>query len=171
MISSFLRAEDFQYGWEPYVERCDKHGYMETWLRKLHDVENGEVPHLLENNATMSKSCFIISMNTTWKNTTWLNIVLFQVIYKKTILPCPLPFFYHNSANLSMNASHMPGLYPPLNSSAQMDFSRADVSPAVLGSHDAHHSTGVHVEPHPDDEEMCTPKYFVFNSQVRCGFW
>lgn len=88
------------------------------------------------------------------------------VIYKKTILPCPLPFFYHNSANLSMNASHMPGLYPPLNSSAQMDFSRADVSPAVLGSHDAHHSTGVHVEPHPDDEEMCTPKYFVFNSQT-----
>ncbi|XP_042366963.1 sodium-coupled neutral amino acid transporter 4 [Plectropomus leopardus] len=88
------------------------------------------------------------------------------VIYKKTQLPCPLPFFYHHSSNLSMNASHMPGLYPPLNSSAHMDFSRADVSPAVLGSHDAHHSTGVHVEPHPDDEEMCTPKYFVFNSQT-----
>ena len=91
-----------------------------------------------------------------------------QVIYKKTQLPCPLPFFYHHSSNLSMNASYMPGLY---NSSAHMDFSRADVSPAVLGSHDAHHSTGVHVEPHPDDEEMCTPKYFVFNSQVRQGRW
>uniref|UniRef100_A0A4W6FZX3 Solute carrier family 38 member 4 n=1 Tax=Lates calcarifer TaxID=8187 RepID=A0A4W6FZX3_LATCA len=51
------------------------------------------------------------------------------VIYKKTQLPCPLPFFYHHS-------------------------------------HDAHHSTGVHFEPHPDDEEMCTPKYFVFNSQT-----
>ncbi|KAM9334960.1 sodium-coupled neutral amino acid transporter 4 [Symphorus nematophorus] len=88
------------------------------------------------------------------------------VIYKKTQLPCPLPFFYHHSSNLSMNASVMPGLYPPLNSSAHMDFSRADVSPAVLGSHDAHHSTGVHFEPHPDDEEMCTPKYFVFNSQT-----
>uniref|UniRef100_A0A672Z5Q5 Sodium-coupled neutral amino acid transporter 4-like n=1 Tax=Sphaeramia orbicularis TaxID=375764 RepID=A0A672Z5Q5_9TELE len=24
----------------------------------------------------------------------------------------------------------------------------------------------VHFEPHPDDEEMCTPKYFVFNSQT-----
>ncbi|XP_040885705.1 sodium-coupled neutral amino acid transporter 4 [Toxotes jaculatrix] len=88
------------------------------------------------------------------------------IIYKKTQLPCPLPFFYHHSSNLSMNASDMPGLYTLQNHSAQMDFSRADVSPAVLGSHDAHHSTGVHFEPHPDDEEMCTPKYFVFNSQT-----
>uniref|UniRef100_A0AAQ6ACX4 Amino acid transporter transmembrane domain-containing protein n=1 Tax=Amphiprion ocellaris TaxID=80972 RepID=A0AAQ6ACX4_AMPOC len=51
------------------------------------------------------------------------------MIYKKTQLPCPLPFFYGSS-------------------------------------HDAHHSTGVHFEPHPDEEEMCTPKYFVFNSQT-----
>ncbi|XP_062299981.1 sodium-coupled neutral amino acid transporter 4 [Scomber scombrus] len=88
------------------------------------------------------------------------------LIYKKTQLPCPLPFFYHHSSNLSMNASAMPGLYSLHNNSVQMDFSRADVSPAALGAHDAHHSTGVHVEPHPDDEEMCTPKYFVFNSQT-----
>ncbi|XP_023146158.1 sodium-coupled neutral amino acid transporter 4 [Amphiprion ocellaris] len=88
------------------------------------------------------------------------------MIYKKTQLPCPLPFFYGSSYNLSTNASHMPGLYALQNNSAQMDFSRADVSPAVIGSHDAHHSTGVHFEPHPDEEEMCTPKYFVFNSQT-----
>ncbi|KAG8005784.1 Sodium-coupled neutral amino acid transporter 4 [Nibea albiflora] len=88
------------------------------------------------------------------------------VIYKKTQLPCPLPFFYHHSSNLSMNGSDLPGLYPSLNSSAHMDFSRADVSPAAIGSHDAHHSTGVHFQPHPDEEEMCTPKYFVFNSQT-----
>lgn len=94
----------------------------------------------------------------------------FQMIYKKTQLPCPLPFFYHN-ANLSVNGSDVPGLYALQNRSAHMDFSRADVSPAVLGSHDAHHSTGVHFEPHPDDEEMCTPKYFVFNSQVRSWSW
>uniref|UniRef100_A0A3B5MA14 Amino acid transporter transmembrane domain-containing protein n=1 Tax=Xiphophorus couchianus TaxID=32473 RepID=A0A3B5MA14_9TELE len=54
------------------------------------------------------------------------------IIYKKTQLPCPLPFMY--SSNLSTN----------------MDFSQADVSPV----------------PHPDDEEMCRPKYFVFNSQT-----
>ncbi|XP_037315664.2 sodium-coupled neutral amino acid transporter 4 [Pungitius pungitius] len=88
------------------------------------------------------------------------------VIYKKTQLPCPLPFLHHHSSNLSANASHLAGLYPPLNATSHMDFSRADVSPAVLGSHDAHSSTGVHVEPHPDTEEMCTPKYFVFNSQT-----
>ncbi|KAM4569486.1 sodium-coupled neutral amino acid transporter 4 [Odontesthes bonariensis] len=88
------------------------------------------------------------------------------MIYKKTHLPCPLPFFYDHSSNLSMNASDMSGLYALRNNSTQMDFSRADVSPAVLGSSDAHHSTGVHSEPHPDDEEMCTPKYFIFNSQT-----
>ncbi|KAM8908819.1 sodium-coupled neutral amino acid transporter 4 isoform 1-T1 [Spinachia spinachia] len=89
------------------------------------------------------------------------------VIYKKTQLPCPLPFLHHHSSNLSTNSSHLPGLYPPpLNSTSHMDFSRSDISPAVLGSHDAYSSTSVHVEPHPDTEEMCTPKYFVFNSQT-----
>ncbi|XP_028276897.1 sodium-coupled neutral amino acid transporter 4 [Parambassis ranga] len=87
------------------------------------------------------------------------------MIYKKTQLPCPLPFFYEHMGNLSANASDMPGLFTLQNKSAEMDFSRS-VSPAVPGSHDAHHSTGVHFEPHPDEEEMCTPKYFVFNSQT-----
>uniref|UniRef100_A0A8C5H2L1 Amino acid transporter transmembrane domain-containing protein n=1 Tax=Gouania willdenowi TaxID=441366 RepID=A0A8C5H2L1_GOUWI len=58
------------------------------------------------------------------------------IIYKKSQLPCPLPFFYGH-ANLT-----------------------------VLGSHDTHQSTGVQYEPHPDEAEMCTPKYFVFNSQT-----
>ncbi|KAG7234827.1 hypothetical protein INR49_003888 [Caranx melampygus] len=93
------------------------------------------------------------------------DLVIFQVIYKKTQLQCPLPFFYHHSSNLSVNGSDMSGLYMLQNRSAQMDFSR-DVTPAVPGSHDSHHSTSVHFEPHPDDKEMCTPKYFVFNSQT-----
>ncbi|KAM3858836.1 sodium-coupled neutral amino acid transporter 4 [Diretmus argenteus] len=88
------------------------------------------------------------------------------LIYKKTQLPCPLPFFYEHSSNHSMNASAVPGAYMLHNGTGKMDFSRADMSPAVLGSHDAHHSTGIQVEPHPDEEEMCTPKYFVFNSQT-----
>lgn len=94
------------------------------------------------------------------------SIFISQMIYKKTQLPCPLPFLNQHSANLSMNASDMPGLYALHNSSAQKVFSRADVSPAVLGSHQA---TGVHYEPHPDDDDKCTPKYFVFNSQVHWG--
>jgi len=104
-----------------------------------------------------------------WKQLTPVQNYLFQMIYKKSQLPCPLPFLIDHSSNLSTNASDMSGLYALRNNSTQMHFSRTDVSPAVLGSSDAHHSTGVHVEPHPDDEEMCTPKYFIFNSQVRCS--
>ncbi|XP_065325546.1 sodium-coupled neutral amino acid transporter 4 isoform X3 [Pelmatolapia mariae] len=88
------------------------------------------------------------------------------IIYKKTQLPCPLPFLSGHSSNLSINGSDMPGLYALQNKSIQMDFSHADISPAIIGSHDTQHSTGIHSEPHPDDEEMCTPKYFVFNSQT-----
>uniref|UniRef100_A0A4W6G0W0 Solute carrier family 38 member 4 n=1 Tax=Lates calcarifer TaxID=8187 RepID=A0A4W6G0W0_LATCA len=39
------------------------------------------------------------------------------VIYKKTQLPCPLPFFYHHSSNLSINGSDMTGLYMQQNHS------------------------------------------------------
>uniref|UniRef100_A0A3P8ZBK0 Amino acid transporter transmembrane domain-containing protein n=1 Tax=Esox lucius TaxID=8010 RepID=A0A3P8ZBK0_ESOLU len=43
--------------------------------------------------------------------------------------------------------------------------STSDMSPAP--PLDGHHTSGVHFQPHPDDvEEMCTPKYFVFNSQT-----
>uniref|UniRef100_A0A8C6UB77 Solute carrier family 38 member 4 n=1 Tax=Neogobius melanostomus TaxID=47308 RepID=A0A8C6UB77_9GOBI len=41
----------------------------------------------------------------------------------------------------------------------------SDVSP-VHSTPDAHHTTGMQFEQHPDAEEMCTPKYFVFNSQT-----
>uniref|UniRef100_A0A3Q2QQM9 Solute carrier family 38 member 4 n=1 Tax=Fundulus heteroclitus TaxID=8078 RepID=A0A3Q2QQM9_FUNHE len=88
------------------------------------------------------------------------------LIYKKTQLPCPLPFFYGPSSNLSMNASDLSGLNALHNNTSHMDFSRADVTPALSSSHDAHHTTGVHFEPHPDDEEMCRPKYFIFNTQT-----
>ncbi|CAG5926939.1 unnamed protein product [Menidia menidia] len=89
------------------------------------------------------------------------------MIYKKTQLPCPLPFFYGHASNLSANASDMAALHALRANATQMDFSRADASAAaVAGGSDAHHATGVHFEPHPDDEEMCTPKYFVFNSQT-----
>ncbi|XP_046873707.1 sodium-coupled neutral amino acid transporter 4 [Hypomesus transpacificus] len=87
------------------------------------------------------------------------------LIYKKTLLPCPLPFFYHHS-NSSMNGSAALAPFALHNSSAFVDFSRADVSPAVSASQHAPQTTGVHYKPHPDDKDMCTPKYFVFNSQT-----
>ncbi|CAL9683026.1 unnamed protein product [Knipowitschia caucasica] len=78
------------------------------------------------------------------------------LIYKKTQLPCPLPFFYHNN-----NISDVHGF----NITGGMDFSRADVSP-VHSTPDPHHTTGIQFEAHPNNEDMCTPKYFIFNSQT-----
>lgn len=78
------------------------------------------------------------------------------MIYKKTQVPCPLPY-YMNAYNLSHNASDAMGLYQMPGNFSHM----ADVSPAVAGG------SAVHFEPHADAEDMCTPKYFVFNSQVR----
>ncbi|KAL6473689.1 hypothetical protein MHYP_G00172500 [Metynnis hypsauchen] len=90
------------------------------------------------------------------------------LIYKKTQLPCPLPFFYNNSSGLSLNGSVLLGPQALHNSSALMEFSRSDMSSVHLDPHSpavAH--SGVHYVPHPDDyEDMCTPKYFVFNSQT-----
>nr|XP_046152903.1 sodium-coupled neutral amino acid transporter 4-like [Oncorhynchus gorbuscha]XP_046152904.1 sodium-coupled neutral amino acid transporter 4-like [Oncorhynchus gorbuscha]XP_046152905.1 sodium-coupled neutral amino acid transporter 4-like [Oncorhynchus gorbuscha] len=85
------------------------------------------------------------------------------LIYKKYNLPCPMPFMYHHS-NHSMNGTAL-GPHALHNGTVLMDFSRADMSPASYL--DDHHTSGVRFEPHPDDvEEMCTPKYFVFNSQT-----
>ncbi|XP_070976788.1 sodium-coupled neutral amino acid transporter 4-like [Oncorhynchus clarkii lewisi] len=84
------------------------------------------------------------------------------LIYKKYNLPCPMPFMYHT--NHSMNGTAL-GPHALHNGTVLMDFSRADMSPASYL--DGHHTSGVRFEPHPDDvEEMCTPKYFVFNSQT-----
>ncbi|KAJ8007144.1 hypothetical protein DPEC_G00114500 [Dallia pectoralis] len=85
------------------------------------------------------------------------------LIYKKYNLPCPLPFMYQHS-NHSMNGTDL-GPQVLHNASSHMDFSRADMSP--VPHLDSQHTSGVHFQPHPDDvEEMCTPKYFVFNSQT-----
>ncbi|XP_041709564.2 sodium-coupled neutral amino acid transporter 4-like [Coregonus clupeaformis] len=85
------------------------------------------------------------------------------LIYKKYNLPCPMPFMYHHT-NHSMNGTAL-GPHALHNGTVLMHFSRADMSPAPYL--DNHHTSGVRFEPHPDDvEEMCTPKYFVFNSQT-----
>ncbi|KAL4640701.1 sodium-coupled neutral amino acid transporter 4-like isoform X1 [Arapaima gigas] len=65
------------------------------------------------------------------------------IIYKKTQLPCPVPLLLHSDFNHSLNGSQ---LFPP-----------HDVAPTKLPA-----STGAH----EDDEDMCQPKYFVFNSQT-----
>ncbi|XP_036373516.1 sodium-coupled neutral amino acid transporter 4 [Megalops cyprinoides] len=89
------------------------------------------------------------------------------LIYKKTQLPCPLPFFYHHSSNLTLNGSHLSPLALQ-NSTWVMGFSHAETGthldlPATVPV------VGIHNDPDPhnhDDEDMCRPKYFVFNSQT-----
>ncbi|XP_073689055.1 sodium-coupled neutral amino acid transporter 4-like [Garra rufa] len=90
------------------------------------------------------------------------------LIYKKTILPCPLPFFYQHESNMSVNGSDALGLYALQNASALAYIAEANGphldphSPAQDPLHSA-----VQFTPHPEDyEDMCTPKYFVFNSQT-----
>ncbi|XP_063073399.1 sodium-coupled neutral amino acid transporter 4 [Engraulis encrasicolus] len=90
------------------------------------------------------------------------------MMYKKSQLPCPLPFMLQqHHANLSLNGSDHVSPYMLHNGTAVMDFSRADMSPADPHGATTGASHDVHYEPHPEDiEDMCTPKYFIFNSQT-----
>lgn len=101
-------------------------------------------------------------------NTFLCTCLISQLIYKKTILPCPLPFFYQHESNMSMNGSDALGLYVLQNASALAYVSEANGPhlDAHAPAHDSLHSA-VQFTPRPEDhEDMCTPKYFVFNSQV-----
>uniref|UniRef100_A0A672KAA2 Sodium-coupled neutral amino acid transporter 4-like n=1 Tax=Sinocyclocheilus grahami TaxID=75366 RepID=A0A672KAA2_SINGR len=51
------------------------------------------------------------------------------LIYKKTILPCPLPFFYQHESNMSVNGSEALGLYSLQNASALAYISDAQPDP------------------------------------------
>uniref|UniRef100_A0A673KJB5 Sodium-coupled neutral amino acid transporter 4-like n=1 Tax=Sinocyclocheilus rhinocerous TaxID=307959 RepID=A0A673KJB5_9TELE len=87
------------------------------------------------------------------------------LIYKKTILPCPLPFFYQHESNMSVNGSEALGLYSLQNASALAYISDAQPDPHAPVLDPLH--SAVQFTPHPDDhQDMCTPKYFVFNSQT-----
>ncbi|XP_077091335.1 sodium-coupled neutral amino acid transporter 4 [Siphateles boraxobius] len=92
------------------------------------------------------------------------------LIYKKTILPCPLPFFFQHGSNVSVNGSDALGLYTLQNASALAYISEASVNGPHLDPHAATYDplhSPVEFTHHPDDhEDMCTPKYFVFNSQT-----
>ncbi|XP_051544419.1 sodium-coupled neutral amino acid transporter 4-like [Myxocyprinus asiaticus] len=88
------------------------------------------------------------------------------LIYKKTILPCPLPFFYQHESNMSINGSDALGLYALQNASALAYVSDAAMNGPHLDPHTPVHDATVQFTPHHEDAEMCTPKYFVFNSQT-----
>lgn len=90
-----------------------------------------------------------------------------QLIYKKTILPCPLPFFYQHDSNMSANGSDVLGMFTLQNASVLAYISETAVNGPHLDPQAHVHDSTVQFTAHPEGaEEMCTPKYFVFNSQV-----
>ncbi|XP_067855506.1 sodium-coupled neutral amino acid transporter 4 [Heptranchias perlo] len=96
------------------------------------------------------------------------------VIYKKFQIPCPLPAFGHYSGNLTALANttgHVATMYPMVrNKTTDHD---VNLMMPYVNSHtvtheedDSHiHINGVSYEAHHEDD-MCKPKYFVFNSQT-----
>ncbi|XP_067284375.1 sodium-coupled neutral amino acid transporter 4 [Pseudorasbora parva] len=88
------------------------------------------------------------------------------LIYKKTILPCPLPFFYQHEANMSLNGSDALGLHTLQNASALAYISEAAVIGPHLDPQVSGHSAVEFTHQPDDQQDMCTPKYFVFNSQT-----
>lgn len=89
------------------------------------------------------------------------------LIYKKTILPCPLPFFYQHESNMSINGSDALGMFALQNASALAYISEAVVNGPHPDPHTPAHDSTVQYTAHmANDEDMCTPKYFVFNSQT-----
>ncbi|MGH0129449.1 UNVERIFIED_CONTAM: hypothetical protein FKN15_018500 [Acipenser sinensis] len=88
------------------------------------------------------------------------------LIYKKSQIPCPLPLLDPIGANQTYNTSmHM----SPVMLHNRTVHSGADF--AMEYSHGetkapGEHSNGVVYEPLHEEEDMCKPKYFVFNSQT-----
>ncbi|XP_056429966.1 sodium-coupled neutral amino acid transporter 4 [Hyla sarda] len=89
------------------------------------------------------------------------------VIYKKTQIPCPLPFLDQHAVNSTNSTYH---LHPVMMQNYtidtgvnfMMDYTQEG---AGLTEHkDTNHGSGVEFEAHPEDK--CQPKYFVFNSQT-----
>ncbi|KAJ8262474.1 hypothetical protein GJAV_G00166870 [Gymnothorax javanicus] len=83
------------------------------------------------------------------------------LIYKKTQLPCPLPFFYQNYPNMTTNSSLLH------NGTGIVELSRAETALHLdLPMPAPAHTTEVYEYHSHDDEDMCRPKFFVFNSQT-----
>ncbi|XP_006633682.1 sodium-coupled neutral amino acid transporter 4 [Lepisosteus oculatus] len=95
---------------------------------------------------------------------------LVVLIYKKSQIPCPLPLLDHHYANQTFNVSVPMPSYMLLNGTVNQDAGDVEFSHGGTSVHVDQYSegavpaNGVHFEPHKED--MCKPKYFVFNSQT-----
>ncbi|XP_060633545.2 sodium-coupled neutral amino acid transporter 4 [Anolis sagrei] len=94
------------------------------------------------------------------------------VIYKKSQIPCPFPHLDNSIGNWSSNGSTVPLHIVTLpNDSANsdlnlmMDNAHKQYSSFEENSNKLHQS-GVKYEAHEEEDDMCRPKYFVFNSRT-----
>uniref|UniRef100_A0A4W3JI37 Solute carrier family 38 member 4 n=1 Tax=Callorhinchus milii TaxID=7868 RepID=A0A4W3JI37_CALMI len=100
------------------------------------------------------------------------------VIYKKSQIPCPLPLLGHHALNqttLGNSTGHLlTTVYPIVRNKSgddglnlMMPYYGHTASHDEKPKDDAHivHTNGVVYNAHQDDD-MCKPKYFVFNSQT-----
>ncbi|XP_042323180.1 sodium-coupled neutral amino acid transporter 4 isoform X2 [Sceloporus undulatus] len=94
------------------------------------------------------------------------------VIYKKSQIPCPLPVLGNGIGNWSSNGTTAPLHVVMLpNDSANsglnlmLDSTHKQYS-SFEETNDKLHQSAVKYEAHEEDNDMCRPKYFVFNSRT-----
>ncbi|XP_078273417.1 sodium-coupled neutral amino acid transporter 4 isoform X2 [Rhinoraja longicauda] len=90
------------------------------------------------------------------------------VIYKKSEIPCPLPGYYSgNLTSLENTTGHAGAMHPmALNKSTN---GNVDFKMSLINGHtevDSHTYTNGFSHDAHDVDDMCKPKYFVFNSQT-----
>lgn len=90
------------------------------------------------------------------------------VIYKKSEIPCPLPGYYSgNLTSLENTTGHMRAMHPmALNRSTNEG---VDFKMPLVNGHtevDSHTYTNGFSHDAHDVDDMCKPKYFIFNSQT-----
>ncbi|CAI5785502.1 Uncharacterized protein PODLI_1B036092 [Podarcis lilfordi] len=94
------------------------------------------------------------------------------VIYKKSQIPCPLPVLGSGAGNWSYNSTTAPlhvVMLPNDSANSEVNFmldSTYKQYSSFEEAKDKMHQSGVEYEAHGEDDEKCTPKYFVFNSRT-----
>ncbi|XP_034984182.2 sodium-coupled neutral amino acid transporter 4 [Zootoca vivipara] len=94
------------------------------------------------------------------------------VIYKKSQIPCPLPVLGNGAGNWSYNSTTAPlhvVMLPNDSANSEVNFMLDSTYKQYSGFEEAKdkmHQSGVEYEAHGEEDEKCTPKYFVFNSRT-----
>ncbi|EMP31916.1 Sodium-coupled neutral amino acid transporter 4 [Chelonia mydas] len=94
------------------------------------------------------------------------------VIYKKSQIPCPLPVLENSVGNWTYNNNSVPMhlvMLPNESVNSKVNFMMDNTPGHTTGFEEAKdtlHTSGVEYEAHSDSDDMCQPKYFVFNSQT-----